>query len=692
VTWSGSSSSGRPELRILTEFPRPVRVVLNEWIELSDGCRLSARLWLPEDALADPVPAILEYIPYRKDDGTAVRDAPMHSYFAGHGYAAIRVDMRGSGDSDGILEDEYLPLEQRDGLEVLRWIAAQPWCTGRVGIIGKSWGGFNGLQIAAHDPPELGAVISVCSTDDRYADDVHYMGGCLLAWTMLPWATTMLAYNAQPADPAVVGERWRAMWLDRLERTPTFVDTWVSHQRRDDYWKQGSVCEDYGALRCPVFMVGGWADGYSNAILRFLENHPGVCQGLIGPWGHVYPHDGGPGPAIGFLQEAVRWWDHWLRGIDNEIMDEPKLRVWVQEAVLPSPGYPERRGRWVGESGWPAPTIDVRRFGLGDRGLLMAGDGQAVESAAIEWQEAETVGADAGVWCPRGGPTDFPPDQRAEDGRSLTFTSGALDAPAEIVGFPELHVTLATDRPQALLAVRLCDVWPDGHSTLITRGALNLSHRHGHEQPTPLVPGERYAVAIRLNAIAYVVPAGHRLRLALSTTYWPWLWPSPEPVRLQVFAGPETYLELPLRTSGADYQPPAHFTEPESGPPLLTRSSASASPAGRRVSREVGAGTVEIVNEPTHMRPVEFLDTGTTYAERGRDVHRIIDQMPLSASTTSERSVTIARGDWRTRVQAISTMSSTREAYHVTSLLEAYEGDVRVFARTWSAAIPRDGT
>jgi pimeloyl-ACP methyl ester carboxylesterase len=215
-------------------------VLANAWIVLSDGCRLAARIWLPEDAVERPVPAILEYIPYRKNDATAARDAAMHPYFAEHGYAAVRVDTRGSGDSDGILRDEYLPQEQRDGLEVLRWLASQPWCTGRVGMMGKSWGGFNALQIAAHDPPELGAVISVASTDDRYADDVHYMGGCLLAWDMLSWASTMLAYNARPPDPDVVGERWRAMWLDRLENTPPFVESWLAHQRRDEYWKQGS--------------------------------------------------------------------------------------------------------------------------------------------------------------------------------------------------------------------------------------------------------------------------------------------------------------------------------------------------------------------------------------------------------------------------------------------------------------------
>ncbi len=307
--------------RIKEDFPRSVREIENAWVPMSDGCRLSARIWLPEDAEQNPVPAILEYIPYRKDDRTAHEDSTRHPYFAGHGYAAIRVDLRGSGDSDGIMFDEYLPQEQDDALEVLTWIAAQPWCSGDVGMIGISWGGFNGLQIAARRPPELKAVISLCSTDDRYADDVHYMGGCVLASDMLSWASTMLAYNARPPDPRFVGERWREMWLERLERTPPFVEAWLSHQRRDDFWKHGSVCEDFAAIACPIFAVGGWADGYSNAILRLLAGLSIPRKGLIGPWAHNFPEQGIPGPSIGFLQECLRWWDHWLKGIDTGITD-----------------------------------------------------------------------------------------------------------------------------------------------------------------------------------------------------------------------------------------------------------------------------------------------------------------------------------------------------------------------------------
>ena len=242
-------------MKIVRELPRRVREIENLTIPMGDGVRLAARVWLPADANADPVPAIVEMIPYRKRDGTAARDAMIHPYLAGHGYACLRIDLRGSGESEGVLLYEYLEREQEDALEAIDWIARQPWCTGRVGMMGISWGGFNSLQVAARRPPQLGAIITLCSTDDRYADDAHYMGGCLLTENMT-WGSAIFAHGALPPDPELVGEAWRAMWLHRLEHHHPWIGHWLDHQRRDEYWRQGSVCEDYQAIRCPVYAVG----------------------------------------------------------------------------------------------------------------------------------------------------------------------------------------------------------------------------------------------------------------------------------------------------------------------------------------------------------------------------------------------------------------------------------------------------
>jgi putative CocE/NonD family hydrolase len=656
---------------------------------MSDGCRLSARIWLPDDAQERPVPAVMEYVPYRKDDYTALRDAPIHSYFAGHGYASVRVDSRGSGDSEGILGDEYLPLEQTDGVEVIRWLASQPWCTGRVGIIGKSWGGFNGLQIAALAPPELGAVISVCSTDDRYADDVHYMGGCLLASNMLQWASVMLAYNARPPDPRVVGDAWRAMWLDRMERTPAFVEAWVSHQRRDEFWKQGSVCEDFGAIGCPVYMVGGWTDAYRNAIFRFLEGYPGPCKGLIGPWAHLYPESGVPGPAIGFLQEAVRWWDCHLKGLDNGIMDEPKLRFYMADAVLPEPGRQFWPGRWLAVDRWPASSVEALVLPLGRNGLLGAGeDARAGNQVELSICGAEAPAVDAGTWGGHGGPVDNPPDQRPEDGQSLCFQTEALGEPVEICGFPVAHLEVSSDRPLALVCARLCDVWPDGTSHLITRGLLNLTHRESDESPEPLVPGERYLVEVKLNSIAYSMPPGHRLRLAISPTYWPWAWPSPARVTLSLFAPGRSRLEVPVWRGGAGaHQPPPHFSEPEEGPSPPHEVS-GAEDASRTLRRESDTGRLDIELRGEHH--MKLFDAGIEYNSHACNLHRIVEGDPLSAFNSAEHEISIGRADWLTRVHTYSTMSATAGEFLLTNLVEGYEGDRRVFAKSWRRSIPRD--
>jgi uncharacterized protein len=679
---------------VVTNFPHRVRVVPHAWVPMPDGARLAAKLWIPEDAEEHPVPAICEYIPYRKNDCTAVRDNAMHAYFAGHGYASVRVDLRGSGDSDGILYDEYLPQEQSDGVEVIAWLAAQPWCSGSVGMIGISWGGFNGLQVASHAPPALKAVVSVCSTDDRYADDVHYIGGALHGEEMLGWASVMLGYNARPPDPSVVGDAWREMWLDRMERTPPFVEAWVSHQRRDEFWKQGSVCEDYGAIDCAVYMVGGWQDGYKNAILRFLANYDGPRKGLIGPWGHTYPNFGSPGPAIGFLQECLRWWECHLKGVQNGIMEEPQLRVFMPDAMRPSPASLERTGIWLAEEGWPTPNVTVRAFRPVANGSLATAAGAAAAGGRRLVPATQTVGLDSGPWCGYGGPLDNPSDQRGEDARSLAFDSAPLEADLPILGRARAVLELESDRPLAQVAVRLCDVWPDGASTLITRGMLNLAHRNGHEHPEPLSPGVPETVVVELDATGYRLPAGHRLRMSVSSGYWPMMWPSPEPVQLTVHTGGSTLLELPVRLSPAGEAdvPPEHFALPEAAPLLAHQDlTPRGSTSVNRATRDAGTACWELVTG-SRDRHVRIDESGLEYAEKGRATYRITEGRPVSATAISTQSHLIARGDWRIRVETRSTLSATKDDFVLKNELDAFEAEERVFSKVWRTRIPRDHT
>lgn len=673
-------------MRIVTDFPR--RVQEEEiWIPLADGTRLAARIWRPVDADHHPVPAILEYLPYRKRDLTAERDVQMHPYWAGHGYAGVRVDIRGTGESDGVLTDEYLPSELEDGLEILAWLEAQPWCTGEVGMIGISWGGFNGLQIAALRPPQLKAVITLCFTDDRYADDIHHMGGCLLG-DNLSWASTMFDGNACPPDPDLVGERWREMWLERLDGSGLWLAQWLAHQRRDAYWKHGSVCEDYSAIQCPVYAVSGWADGYCNAVFRVLERLSVPRKGLVGPWAHKYPHLGVPGPAIGFLQESLRWWDRWLKNIDTGIMDEPMVRVWMQESVPPSARYDERPGRWIAEPSWPSPNILPASFRLtAGHDLLPEADGQD-DDATLDIRSPLSVGLYAGKWCSYNAPPDLPHDQRDEDGGSLIFQTPRLDAPLEIFGAPIVELELSADQPVAMVALRISDIAEDDKATRVSYGLLNLTHRDSNEFPEPLEPGKRYRVQISLKHIAQQFGAGHAIRLAISTSYWPLAWPAPRPVRLTILPSC-CRLVLPVRAPRpAEEAALPAFDEPEGAPPMA-KTLLQPTQESWQVIRDLANDrtTLEVINDEGRYRIDDInLEIAARITERYAYSYGNYDS--VSGWTEWQRS--FKRGNWEVHTLTRTLMTSDAENFRLHATLDAWEGDTRIFARTWDRTIPRD--
>ena len=670
----------------VTSFPHDVREDHHVWIPLSDGTRLGARIWRPVDSDENPVPSVLEFIPYRKGDFTAVRDSIHHPYLAGHGYAAVRVDLRGSGESDGVLTGEYLEQELQDAEEVLAWIADQDWCTGRTGMMGISWGGFNALQVAARRPESLGAIVSVCSSDDRYADDVHYMGGCLLG-DNLSWASTMFAYNSCPPDPAIVGEDWRRMWHERLHGSGLWLQDWLEHQRRDEFWRHASVCENYADVACPVLAVSGWADGYSNAVFRMLAELDVPRKGLIGPWSHKYPHLGQPGPAIGFLQEMVRWWDHFLKDVDNGVLDEPMLRTWMQDSVPPSTAYEERPGRWVGEPSWPSPHVTSARYGLAPHRILPAGENSETDEA-LHVESPLSVGQFAGKWCSYNAPPDLPYDQREEDGGSLVFDSDVLTERCEILGSPAVHLEFTVDRPVAMVAARLSDVAPDGRAPRVTYGLLNLTHRDGHDTPERLEPGERYRVTVHLNGVAQAFPPGHRIRLSLSTSYWPLAWPPPESARLTVFLA-SSALTLPLRDAGeGDDVAPGPFDEPEGAAPLPTRVLRPGEQKWNVVRDLIDYhSALEVVKDSGTER---MDDTGLEVTKRAEE--RYSSQRDDFTSVRGEVAWTIgfARDDWRVRTETRTVLTSTRTEFLLHAELDAYEGDERVVSLNWNTAIPRD--
>lgn len=674
------------EKKIITDLPYEVEVFENRWLTLSDGTQLSYRLWLPKTENKAPTPVILEYIPYRKRDGTRGRDEPMHGFFSGHGYACIRVDMRGTGESDGLMHDEYLQQEQDDALEVIDWISKQPWCDGNVGMMGKSWGGFNSLQVAALQPPALKAIICVGFTDDRYNHDIHYKGGNLLNDNFW-WGSIMAAYQSRPIDPEIAGDKWHDLWMDRLENMPFLISNWTKHQTRDEYWKHGSVCEDYSAIKVPVFAIDGWADCYRNTPFTLMNGLDVPRKAIIGPWAHVYAHDGDPLPAMSFLEEAVKWWDKWLKGIDNDTLDCPMIQAWMEDYMVPDSQMPVSEGRWVGVNSWPTTDTQDQTY------FLTRGKMTDVQNEKKEIELLKTPlnhGILGGEFMGAGVHGETPSDQRIEDGMAMVFDSEKLDEAIEVLGAPVFKVRLSSDKEDAMLYAALEDVAPDGAVRRVSYGVMNLTHLHGHDKVVKLVPGEEVDVTVTLDCCAHRFEAGHRFRLALATSYWPMFWVKPEDVTLS------------LDLSTAEFAIPK-FVGNDCVGPNMKPVSAAYTPctvlSEGRVDRSV---TYDIVNDAWTCITdgvggvfgegiYRFDDIGTIIEHNLKRELTLSNKDPLSAKYVITQKMKLGREGWLADADIITEQTADHDYFYITCDMKVKEGDQLIFDRKWESKIERNG-
>ncbi|MEM1298713.1 MAG: CocE/NonD family hydrolase [Pseudomonadota bacterium] len=640
------------------------------WIGLADGTRLAATIWWPEGA--GPWPAVLEYLPYRRGDQTAARDDSTYPHYAKAGIVGVRVDSRGNGDSDGFMDDEYSPTELSDASEVIAWIAGQDWSNGAVGMMGISWGGFNALQLAALRPPALKAVISIASTADRYNDDIHYKGGALLSANVY-WAGQMLSFSSRPPEPEVVGNGWAEMWRRRLEDQPMHLETWLTHQHRDAYWKHGSICEDWSAIQCPVFVIAGWADGYRNAPAEILANLEAPCWAMTGPWIHKYPHFAYPHPRADFIGLSVDWWHQWLSGESRGVQMWPKHRAYRLEALRPAPWREEDPGRWV-DAGQTSPQ--TRLFLLGANGVLGGReDGSAIVATP------EHCGTTGGEFFTSAPDAYLPTDQRMDDGLSVCWETEAMEATLDLSGRAMLKAKVAIDQPQGNLIARLMDVHPDGTSMLISRGVLNLCHRNGQEAPEPMVPGEAFPVELQLDECCYRIREGHRLRLAVSTAYWPIVLPGPAPVTAVLTAGT---LGVPVTTALPEIDVPA----PADPDPMPSYAMIEAGEGRRWVEHDIQAGLVRYhIEEDTGLQQnphsgLQFQDTR----------HEVWETDPLDPAACRGEMVfrTVRRrGAWLAETQARVEFTMTETNYDVRAELVARSGDEEICRRDWAFSVPR---
>ncbi|WP_445500371.1 CocE/NonD family hydrolase [Microvirga sp. G4-2] len=663
---------------------RTFTVIENEWITLADGTRLAARIWMPDGADISPVPAVLEYLPYRKRDGTSVRDEATYPAFAEAGIAGIRVDIRGCGESDGVIDGEYTPRELSDACEVIAWIAAQPWSNGSVGMMGISWGGFNCLQVAALQPPALKAVISIASTVDRYNDDIHYKNGCHL-YAQLSWAGTMFGYQSRPPDPALVGERWKEMWLHRLENEPFLMAEWLSHQRRDEFWKHGSICENFSAVKVPALVIAGWADGYRNTPLAAVEGMPENAKALIGPWVHKYPHFAWPKPRQDFLGEAIAWWNRWLRDEKSGADQLPQVRAYILDGVKPQPNRSKEPGFWVAKDRWEEP--EVISFSVDAAGALKPGVPLAHAPAnPVYIKSPLDTGTASGEYFTLKPDAELPGDQRVDDAGSLVVETAPLEETLDLLGRPVLTLKVSCDEDWANLCARLVDVHPDGTATRVSFGVINLAHRDGNAEPRAMEKGRPTTIRIVLDACGYRFNKGHRIRLSISTSYWPMILPPPVDPGVTIDL---TSLGFGLPRLGAHEV--VTVKEPENPDPLPKYISRKAGRTERTVTRDLSANR-------TDYRILE--DTGLTeHPETGLATRSVRDELwsispndPLSMNGTSVWTCELQRSGWSVRTEATLRMRCTAKEWLLKGELIAYEGDLQVFEKTFEKAIPRDFT
>jgi uncharacterized protein len=653
--------------------------VRNVRIPMRDGIELAATLYLP--AAGEPEPAVLEYLPYRKDDAMFSRDYELYSYLTRHGYAGARVDIRGTGASDGELPDgEYSEQEQRDAEDVIAWLAGQPWCSGSVGMWGISWGGFNAIQVALRRPPALKAIIAVDASDDLFHDDVHYIDGLL---HLDEYAVMIDQLNALPPAPdfPLDGE----ILARRFDSQPWLI-TWLEQQQDGPYWQRASLRPDYGRLTVPAFLIGGWYDGYRDSVPRMFAQVPAPVKMLIGPWNHTFPHNAVPGPAIEWRDDAIRWWDHWLKGVQNGIMSEPPVTVYMRDWYPPDLALTEIPGRWRTEASFPPEGTAYQVWHCGPEHNLLP---EPPPDSSVALRYVPSAGVEAGHWW-----GELTPDQRGTDAFSLVFDSPPLTADVEILGFPVVEISGCSDVDPMHWFARLCDVAPDGSVTLVTGAG-----RAGRPDPLrdrgslPAAPSATWSTSdepgrlpLELHVTSWVFPRGHRIRLSVSNAMWPMIWPTPQLGTATVRLGPAgTRLLLPVI-------PPQVRPEPEFGVPGAAEEASGVTHRG-----EMLPVRWTLQRDDTGTAAIWWRGTTTTEFGWGRVTdeeylrYDVADDRPASASAHGEARTEIHLDGRLVIVTSVLDLDGDSESLRYRFRRELRENGTLIRERSWTRRYRRDG-
>ena len=625
-------------------------------IPAAGGVTLAATLWRP--ARAGRVPAILEVIPYRRGDVTHARDRTIHPVLAAHGFACLRIDMRGSGDSGGVLSDSVAVTANGDTETAIAWAAAQDWCDGQVGMLGISWGGANVIFTAARRPPALKAAVACCFSHDTFQFGMFYRGGVPLT-KVFGWATMVTAMNARPPAPDAVPD-WRAAWRARLDDLSPQIDAFLGNASRGAYW-DNRLIRDWRAVDLPLWL--GWSQRdamFADAVADLLPRLAGPWQATLTPSVHRYPHLSLPGPSVDVLPE---WAAFFARAFAGEAAFERpgRIRAFRREAEPPDP-WPaaQAAGTWVELDGLDGPA-ETRE--LGARRIGPAFD--------LGWSAGEAM-----PWCAFAPGPELAGDQAETDERCAVWDWPVGERPLDLAGRPTLRLRLVPDRPVAQVAARLMDVHPDGRATRIGLGLASLNRAKDDRAPGPLTPGEAVEAEVPLNVLAYRLRPGHRLRLALSGGLWPLTLPAPELVNLDLVDGT---LSLPRAAMREVPAPPAARAS-------VARDPLRPPERRRTLARDGDRVTLTVTDE---MGDWGVGDTGRRFGTR--QVERFSCDPADPASAVAETAVT-----WRlgapgqdVEVEVAATLRCETEAFAVETRMVARDGGAEVAARDWRSVIAR---
>ena len=650
-------------------------------IPMPDGIQLAADLYMPADIPAgEHLPVLLEYTPYRKNDSRGSKYR-MYTYFVKRGYVVARVDIRGTGNSQGrTIPYEYSEIELSDGDAVIAWLAKQDWSNGNVGMFGISWGGFNSIQMAVRKPPALKAFVALMATEDLYQEDVHYMDGII---HIDSWMMSHDLSNAMPGAPEF---RLDEDWLrNRFEVEPS-VFTYMREQRDGSFWDRASARDKYEQIQIPGYYIGGWYDGYRDSPPRMLEHVKAPVKAMIGPWDHYYPHNAWPAPQVEWRHEAVRWFDQWLKGIDTGILDEPRFAVYVRDWHPPGPGVDEIPGHWRWEEGWPIERSVTKTFYAGqDHGLSSSPSAQAIHSLKYKPSVGLAGGGPVMWWG------NIPPDQQSMDDYSLIYDSHPLDSPLEILGMPRAILKVSADVSRANWVVRICDVAPDSSVTQVGGAAFNGTHRKSAREPEDLIPGKVFPLEIEMHFTSWVFPKGHRIRFAINNAQWPMLWPTPYQMTTTLAIGgvEGARVELPV-VPPAD-RPVPKFKLPEEGPSLPDYASVdSGNVSGyaeiKSIQRDEQSGAAfGIATNATSFR----YPWGLEHFEE-RLEHRTSDLNPAETSVIGIYAVAIDLKDRTIRMEQNVVFKSDLKNFHMNFIRRFKVDGETLHEKQWNEIFPRD--